>query len=294
MASPPATPIPWIANFSWMAATSCSVSLIPVLSNFKAAPDATSAIAKPVTSAPNISASGSNRKTSTPSTTSPPQTSRASSRSSASASQAAQPAAEGYLLLRRPREILLRQRAHVVHQVPDFVGLAAIAFARHIAFSVLDDVEQISVRHVLQRRGIAVIHQLQFHVQGKLAFAVAILPVAHRAIKSVSFLSGRERCRRGFHWICQFRRLGWDLILSGRSRSRRLLLLSSPNRTAQQDDGRDNPNGIPHRASTIDAHSMGEGAFYSRGGNPGESFFAPCALPEVPGPAAFRNTGSGV
>ena len=42
MASPPATPIPWIANSSWMAATSSSASLIPASSNFKAALDATS------------------------------------------------------------------------------------------------------------------------------------------------------------------------------------------------------------------------------------------------------------
>jgi hypothetical protein len=37
---------------------------------------------------------------------------------------------------------------------------------------------------------------------------------------------------------------------------------------------------------------MGEGAFYSRGGNSGASFFAASAPPEVH--AAFRNTGSGV
>jgi hypothetical protein len=64
------------------------------------------------------------------------------------------------------RVLLFREGTDVVHHIPDLAGLHAACFAGHLALAVGDDGVDFSVGHILKRRGVAVIAQIQLHGHG--------------------------------------------------------------------------------------------------------------------------------
>jgi hypothetical protein len=60
--------------------------------------------------------------------------------------------------------------------------------AGHVIVAVLDDVENLAVGAVFQSRGVSEVRELEFHVYGGLAFAIAIRAVAHGAIEGPPLL----------------------------------------------------------------------------------------------------------
>src|SRR5208283_2676328 len=97
---------------------------------------------------------------------------------------------------------LLAERMHQVHQIPAYLFFGAIAFtANHFPLPVGDDVEELAIGHLLDRGGIAPVVQLQIHRNGQFTLAVAIFPVAHRAVIAEEALGFSEAFGSGLHRI---------------------------------------------------------------------------------------------
>src|SRR5208282_5955403 len=81
--------------------------------------------------------------------------------------------------------LLLRQRADVVHHVPDVVILGAVAFGRHVvALALADDVEKFAVGAIFQGVRIGEVGDV-FHIRRHVALAVAVFSMAHRAVVAI-------------------------------------------------------------------------------------------------------------
>jgi hypothetical protein len=83
--------------------------------------------------------------------------------------------------------LFLGQGADVVDQVPILLGFAALTFGWHVLVAVLDDIEDFAIGTVFKGRGIGEIGEIEFHILGGLAFAVAIFAVTPGAIQRPPF-----------------------------------------------------------------------------------------------------------
>src|ERR1039458_3857550 len=114
----------------------------------------------------------------------------------------------------------LGEGADVIDQVPVFFGLEAGAFGGHILMAVFDDVEDLAVGTVFESGGIGEVGDLQLHVGGEVAFAVAGLAVAHGAVDAPPLFGAGERFGRGLDGIGLLGGFGGD----GRGRRGRYFL----------------------------------------------------------------------
>src|SRR5271157_1469754 len=87
---------------------------------------------------------------------------------------------------------LARKRSDVINHIPQFGRLDPISLWRHFPFAILDDVKQFAIRFVLQCHWISPIAYIHLFGRRDLSLALAILPVAHRAIITVVFLALRK------------------------------------------------------------------------------------------------------
>jgi len=86
----------------------------------------------------------------------------------------------------------LVQAADVNDEVPHLVILgAALGFGRHLALAVADEVEQILVLPVGQRRGVAQIFERYSHPSGNIGLAIPVVPMAQRAVLCIKLLGAR-------------------------------------------------------------------------------------------------------
>src|SRR6476660_6946930 len=78
--------------------------------------------------------------------------------------------------------LLLGERTHQAHEIPAHFFLRSIAFPRHFSLAVADDPEQFAVGHLLDGSSVPPVAQLEFHVGGKIALAVARFSMTHGAV----------------------------------------------------------------------------------------------------------------
>src|SRR6267143_2370187 len=91
------------------------------------------------------------------------------------------------LRLRFVRGAFLGERAHQVHEVPAYFFRRSVAFARHLAFPLADNPEELTVGDLLNRRSVAPVAEVQLHIRGEVAFTVATFAVTHGAIVPKEF-----------------------------------------------------------------------------------------------------------
>ena len=77
-----------------------------------------------------------------------------------------------------------------------------------MTMAILDDVEELSVGFALQSRGIAKVSELELLINGHIAFAIAVVSVAHRAIVTVIFLALSKGFGSGLNRIDLMHSLG--------------------------------------------------------------------------------------
>src|SRR5579864_5495067 len=112
-------------------------------------------------------------------------------------------------------DLFLGQRAHVVNQVPVFFDLHPLTLRRHIVMPVLDDVENLAIGTVFERRGIGKVGNTKLHVLRGFAFAVAVFAVAHDTIQRPPFLGAGDGLRAGLHRIRLLHGLNGDCRVGG-------------------------------------------------------------------------------
>src|SRR4029078_8462669 len=114
--------------------------------------------------------------------------------------------------------------------MPDLVSLHAIAFRRHGASAILDDVENFPIGKILVVPWISEVADFQLHVRPSVAFPIAIFPVAHGAVDPISSLCFRKRFRRRLNGIGLSRSFRRDFVFGGGPvLGNRLSLLGSSN-----------------------------------------------------------------
>src|SRR5260370_8607894 len=81
---------------------------------------------------------------------------------------------------------LFGERAHQVHQIPSHLFWGTVALTpKHLALTVADDEEELSIGQLLDAGSVAPIVKFQLHFSGEFALAVTILPVTHGAVVTV-------------------------------------------------------------------------------------------------------------
>src|SRR5271166_5283202 len=104
----------------------------------------------------------------------------------------------------RPRAYLLvvLSAAFVPNELPPYLILCAIAFAAgHLAPTIGNNVEQLTIGHFYNAARIPPVVQVQLHLLGQVALAVAILSMAHAAMIAVQFFCLLQSFWRGFYGI---------------------------------------------------------------------------------------------
>src|SRR5947207_15367811 len=126
------------------------------------------------------------------------------------------------------------ERTHQIHHTPAQLLRLPVAFRRHFSLALRNDVEELAIRLVPQRRCIAPIAHCQLHRLHQFALTVSMLAVTHRAIVTKHFPRFRQTFRRRFHRIFPRHVLGRNLVLLLRGFGGfRSLLLQIPVCTAQ-------------------------------------------------------------
>src|SRR5208337_4683429 len=95
--------------------------------------------------------------------------------------------------------LLSGQGPDVVDQIPEFPGLGATAFGRHVVVAVLDDVEEFAVGAVFEKRRIGEVGDLQ--ILGNIGFAVSGCAMTRSAVVAVDLPAFSDGLGGGLHRI---------------------------------------------------------------------------------------------